>query len=376
MILIKNAKVYSPKYLGIKNLIIGGEKILDISSKNYDFDYDEVFDCENKILVPGFIDQHVHITGGGGEGSFHTRVIEANLSEFIKGGITTVVGLLGTDSITRSVENLLAKTMALNEEGISAYCLTGAYSYPSITITGSISKDITFLERVIGLKVAINDHRDSAIQPVELARLASEARVSGMISGKSGHVTVHVGSGKFGLSQIEEALEISNLPRSVFRPTHINRNEDLYKEAIEFARKGGYIDLTAGMNYSLTDVKAYEIAKSNNVLDKLSFSTDGFGSWSKYDESGNLLEIGYSPLNSSIKTFREIINSGESIDEVLKLFTSNLSKALKLKDKGSIEKNKDADILILDDDLSINSVVAKGEFLLKNKEFVARGTYE
>ena len=60
------------------------------------------------------------MTGGGGEGSFHTQAPQVQLSSLIKGGVTTVLGLLGTDGISRSVENLLAKVKALKEEGISA----------------------------------------------------------------------------------------------------------------------------------------------------------------------------------------------------------------------------------------------------------------
>src|SRR5690606_3180786 len=102
--------------------------------------------------VPGLIDNHVHITGGGGEGSFKTRVPEITLSKLIEAGITTVVGLLGTDATTRSVENLVAKAKALKEEGVSVYVHTGSYEFPSVTLTGQIKKDIVFIEEIIGAK--------------------------------------------------------------------------------------------------------------------------------------------------------------------------------------------------------------------------------
>ena len=160
MILIKNAEIYTPKYIGKKDVLICGEKIECIKDSIEDLPgWCEIIDGENKILTPGLIDQHVHITGGGGEGSFHTRTPELNLSEMIKGGITTVIGLLGTDGLTRSVENLYAKAAALTEEGVSAYMLTGAYGYPSPTITGEIDKDIVFIKEVLGVKLAVSDHR-------------------------------------------------------------------------------------------------------------------------------------------------------------------------------------------------------------------------
>ena len=111
MLLVKNAEIYAPEYLGKKDLLICGGKIECIQDSIRELPVEcEVLDAEGKILTPGFLDQHVHITGGGGEGSFHTRTPELQMSELVENGITTVVGLLGTDGITRSVDNLYAKT--------------------------------------------------------------------------------------------------------------------------------------------------------------------------------------------------------------------------------------------------------------------------
>ena len=122
MLLVKNAEIYAPEYLGKKDLLICGGKIECIQDSIRELPVEcEVLDAEGKILTPGFLDQHVHITGGGGEGSFHTRTPELQMSELVENGITTVVGLLGTDGITRSVDNLYAKTRGLCEEGVSAY---------------------------------------------------------------------------------------------------------------------------------------------------------------------------------------------------------------------------------------------------------------
>ena len=84
---------------------------------------------------------------------------ELSLTDFTTAGVTTAVGLLGTDSATRSPKALLAKTKALNEEGLTAYCLTGAYDIPSPTVTGSLKDDVTYLSEVLGVKVALSDHR-------------------------------------------------------------------------------------------------------------------------------------------------------------------------------------------------------------------------
>ena len=103
MILIRNANVFSPRPLGIQTLLVGGDRILWLGA---DAELDlpralrattEVLDLQGATLIPGLIDGHVHVTGGGGEAGFNTRVPPVPLSRFTTAGVTTVVGLLGTD---------------------------------------------------------------------------------------------------------------------------------------------------------------------------------------------------------------------------------------------------------------------------------------
>ncbi len=375
MFLIENAKIAGEE--GLKNILIAGGKIEKIFEGGCEYPVDEKYDAAGKNIIPGLIDQHIHITGGGGEGGFNTRVPELGLSKLIEAGITTVVGLLGTDSETRSVENLVAKSLALTKEGIKTYSLTGSYAYPSPTITGSVKTDIVFIDQLIGVKIAANDHRDSCLDYKELQRIGAEARVAGMISGKSGHVTIHMGGGKLLFDQINDALEHSNLPITIFRPTHVNRDDKLFEEALKFAERGGYIDITSGMSRKLTDAKAYQMAKERNVLDRITYSSDGFGSWSNYDKEGNLVEIGYSPVDTGIKSIREIVESGEKLEDAIKPFTSNVAKVLKLdREVGYVKEGYLANLVALNDDLEIETVISEGQVMMKDKKLLKKGTYE
>lgn len=96
------------------------------------------------------------------------------MSKLTTSDITTVVGLFGTDGISRSVKNLLFKAKALKQEGINVYILSGSYQYPSTTITGDIKKDIMFIDEIIGCKLALSDHRSTHISTTQLTMLASE----------------------------------------------------------------------------------------------------------------------------------------------------------------------------------------------------------
>lgn len=380
MILIKSIEVYSPKYIGKKDVLLSGEKIVLIDEKiEFDNYKIKIIDGEGKKLVPGFIDQHVHITGGGGEGSFKTRVPEIMLSKLTSAGITTVVGLLGTDGTTRGIENLVSKAKGLKEEGISVYAHTGSYEYPTVTLTDSVKKDIVFIDEIIGCKIALSDHRSSSITNDELKRVASDVRVAGMISGKAGILVVHMGDGKKGLEPINEVLESSDIPVRTIRPTHVNRNKKLLKDSLAFSQRGGIIDLTCGIYEDLSPRKVIKKAIEDNLkTENITISSDGYGSWSNYDEFGNLVKIGVSSVRALHKEFKSMVNDEKiSIEDALTFVTSNVSKALEIyPKKGSISEGSDGDLLLLDKNLDIDTVIAKGKIMVENKDIKVYGTYE
>lgn len=381
MLLIKGADVYAPEYIGKKDVLIAGGKIEKIGDDLCGCEGCQVIDGTGKIVTPGIIDRHIHITGGGGEGSFHTQAPPVQLSRLIEGGVTTVVGVLGTDGISRSVENLLAKVKALKEEGISAYCCCGAYGYPSPTITGSVSKDIMFIDEILGLKLAISDHRAPNISVDELIRLGSDVRTAAMLSGKAGFVCLHMGGDKKCLGPVFEALEKTSIPIKTFQPTHVGRDADLQADAFRFAKMGGTIDITCGQ----FDKKFQSVADSLRAareegvpMDKVTISSDGQGSWSNYDADGHLTEMGVSDVNTVYRQIvYEVQKEGMSLEEALTYGTSNVAKALELyPKKGVVCEGSDADVLMLNADLTMNAVIANGTVMMRDGVLCKKGTYE
>lgn len=368
MILIKNIHVYDPRDIGIKDVLIGGEKIVQIATA-IEWKNVETIDGTGKILVPGLIDNHVHVTGGGGEAGFSSKAPEVKFSKLIEGGITTVCGLLGTDGATRSVENLVSKLNALKEQGMSAFGFTGSYRFPSNTLTGDVEKDILFIDPIIGVKIALSDHRNSNISEQELARLATEARIAGMISKKAGVVIVHMGDGKRGLKPIRNIVHETDIPASVFRPTHCNRNPHLLEESYEWLKVDGYVDFTCGISKEYRPAEVIADSKKKNLpQEKITVSSDGNGSFSEYDEEGNITKIGVSSVSALYEEFLALVDRGFSVEQALPYFTTNIAKGYKLKEKMGLKENMDADMLILDEKLALDTVIARGTCFLKNGE--------
>ena len=387
--LIKNAEIYSPKYIGQKDIFLAENKIHliddEINIKNKSLDI-EIIDAAGDYIVPGFIDSHVHITGGGGEGSFHTRTPEIKLSDLISSGITTVIGCLGTDGITRSSEDLLAKTRSLKEEGISAYMYTGSYGLPVNTITEEIKKDIILINEIIGIgEIAISDHRSSQPSIDQLKEAAAAARVGGILSNKAGIVNVHIGDGEGKLNFLERIVDETEIPFKQFIPTHINRNPDLFNTGLEYAQKGGLVDFTTSTTSQFLEsgetkcskALKYYIEKGVNIAN-ITFTSDGQGSLPEFDENGDFVGLKIGRVSSLFREVKDaVIEENIELEEALKVITKNPARNLQLKNKGELKEGKDADLVILDqDNLKVRSVIANGIFMVKEGKLKQKGTFE
>jgi beta-aspartyl-dipeptidase (metallo-type) len=383
--LLRNADLYDPAPRGHSHLLIGGERILWVGRDAVELPAGlnaTVRDLEGRRVIPGLIDGHVHLTGGGGEAGMHTRVPPLQLSRLTTGGVTTAIGLLGTDDTVRSPGEVLAAARGLIAEGLSAYCYTGGYHLPPVTVTGSVRGDIAHIDLVLGVgELAISDHRSSQPTLDELLRIAGDAHVGGLMTGKAGIVHLHVGDGPRGLDLVRRALEQSELPPSVFNPTHVNRRKALFEEAVDLAKAGCVIDITAfpveeGEDAWSASEALTRYLESGLPPARVTVSSDGGGCLPVLDADGRVTHMDVGRPSALAETLRGLLACGQPLERILPAFTSNPANLLLLPRKGHLTAGSDADLVMLDEEGGIAGVMARGKWHVQEGRSVTRGVFE
>jgi len=251
-----------------------------------------------------------------------------------------------------------------------------------VTLTGSVRGDIAFIDCLIGVgELAISDHRSSQPTLDELLRVASDAHVAGLMTGKAGIVHLHLGDGERGLDLVRRALRQSELPPRVFNPTHVNRRRALFEEAVELAREGCWIDVTAFP--VAADEDAWSAADaldrylhSGAPLQRISVSSDAGGCLPCFDSEGQMLHMDIGAPGALLDTLRELLQRGRRLAEVLPAFTSNPAQLLRLAGKGRVATGADADLLVLDEADRLSDLMAGGVWHIRDGQQRRSGYFE
>ena len=310
------------------------------------------------------------------------------MSQLTSAGVTTVVGCLGTDGEGRDMTALISKAKGLEAEGITTFVYEGSYRLPVKTVTDSIIKDFLTIDKIIGIgEIAVSDHRSSQPTFEEFARATADARVGGMLSGKAGIVNVHLGGGTRKLELLKKVVEETEIPISQFLPTHANRTQELLDACIEFAKNGGTIDFTASEDPDFWEKTDGEVRFSKALkqlldagvaLDNFTMTSDGQGSLPYFDENNHFIGMGVGSAKSLLVGIKEAVQKENiPLEIALRAITANPARILKLEGKGQIQVGNDADLCILDKEtLTIDSVIAKGQIMVKEQEVKVWGTFE
>lgn len=375
--LIKNADVYAPNHLGMNDLLIANGKFVAIAPK-LSFTHSGLIeiDAKGKRVLPGLIDQHIHISGAGGKDGFLSMTPEVQARELVACGTTTAVGLLGTDGTAKNIRALYGKVQSLRQEGLSAYMFSGYYGVDTLTITESIQSDMVFVEPVLGFKIAISDIRSSYPTALELVRKLREVRVGGLLSNKKGIMHVHLGNLPSQMDVLFELVQQYEFPIEHISPTHVGRTQSLFEQAIEFAKLGGIIDITTGASKYTNPYLSVLYALEKGVpMNKMTFSSDGHAGLLP---KSNNQEIDFvkAPIHQNLSEVVDLIKLGNlPAEQAFRLITTNPAENLGLKNKGGIAMGMDADMCWFDENWTLCDVFANGKMVMSDQEIIIKSQF-
>ena len=194
-------------------------------------------------------------------------------------------------------------------------------------------------------------------------------------------MTMHMGSGKGRLNPLFDALEKSDLPLKHFLPTHMLRCPELIEDGARLVRMGGYMDCTAGSDETEVVNSAkllYNLLHMEGVTtENVTMSSDAFGSQPKFDSKGECVGYTYASPKYLHRTVKLLVEMGMPLEEVIKLLTSTPAKLIAKEGiKGCIAPGADADLLVLDENLDINGLFAKGKTAMKDGVLFMKGRFE
>ncbi|HEX6143495.1 MAG TPA: amidohydrolase family protein [Geminicoccaceae bacterium] len=394
LLVLRNASVLAPEPLGARDLVLAAGRILAVAAPGVDVGGLDarVIDLAGRSVAPGFVDNHVHVLGGGGGLGFSSRAPELQTSQLTRVGITTVVGMLGFDATTRDMRALVAKTKAFREDGISAYALTGAtLEHPVPTLTGRIRDDVAFVDEIVGVgEVSVSElgyaYDSNGPGAQYILEAATEALLAGRLARKRGILCLQVPPYRGDcLKPLMAALDRSGFPITQLLPSHVNQTDAYMADAVAWAKRGGVVDV--GANYSPDNHFEHATRPARAVLeliragvkpDTILISSDGNGAPpSEERREGQPARANYMPLAALYGVVRELITEHEVPPaDALACITRNPADALGLARKGRIGTGRDADLVVLDGDWRIDCVIAGGRVMVEGGRPVVRGMFD
>jgi beta-aspartyl-dipeptidase (metallo-type) len=381
--LLSGADVHAPEPIGQRDVLIGGGRIVALVDPSLERGWDlvEKVDLHGLVVTPGLVDSHVHFLGGGGGDGYDSRSPELQLSDFTKNGVTTAVGPLGIDPVSRSLEGLLAKARALTQGGITAYVYTGGFRRPLLNLTGSPWRDAYLVPEVRGVKLAIGVDRAPSHATRELADLGRELYWVERATGRTQVLHVHLGTLADGHALVRElAEELADSQRLVV--THCNRTERHVETAIALAGLGVWTDMTCmisparGMPGSLRASDAViRMQEAGAPLERVTLSTDGNGQAPEREPGGDWAPY-RTHMDSLLDEIRALIGAGLTLGQAIAMASAKPAEALGLEEKGRIRVGADADLLAFGPGLQLREVYARGRRLFGGGRVLAPGRYE
>jgi beta-aspartyl-dipeptidase (metallo-type) len=360
--LIRGAHIYAPEDLGVGDLLLGYGKVLQVTSR---VDVSglgglgeaKVIPADGLVAIPGLVDLHLHFMGGAGALGPDDRTLELSAEDILGQGVTSAVGLLGSDPVTRLLPSLYGKALALERAGITTFIYAGGFAYPSPTLTGSVRSDLMLIDKIVGVKLAVAEAMASSPTVEELARLANDVYAGGRLSGKAGLLHLHLGRDADPFPFLEAVLARSGVPPTTLLLCHVTYSASLFDGARRFVNHGTYLAVDSTLGPALE--REGTVAPSVAIPGLLEAGVAPNRLILQSDANGYRTAV----LESLLATVRELVDErGMPLAEALRFATTNPAAALKLAGrKGALVPGADADVVLLAQDFAREYVFTAGQ---------------
>ncbi|MFD0828950.1 N-acetylglucosamine-6-phosphate deacetylase [Neobacillus sp. M.A.Huq-85] len=389
-ILLKGIQIYTEDKI-IQNgyLKIKDQKIVELGLtdelKNVE-EYEMIEISSQYKAIPGFIDVHIHGVNGADVMDATPEALENMTAALPKEGTTSFLATTMTQEKTE-IENALinavnfietqstqgnAEILGIHLEGpFVNKKRAGAQPIehiidPNLSLfkkwqnlsKGNIKLVTIAPERPGGIELIRYLKENGVIASIGHTDAAYEEVITAIDAGAN-HVT-HLFNQMRGLHHREPGVAGAALLRDELIAEMIVDGVHVRPEMIELAyklkRKEGLILITDSMRAKCLKNGQYDLGGQQvNVRDGKAFLDDG-------TLAGSILRLGDAVKN--ILTF-----TGCSLEDAIEMTSVNPAKQLNIYDrKGSIAAGKDADIVILDDQLEVYMTICRGKVAYKKEE--------
>jgi len=384
--LVRGGRVFDPEDRGVADVLILGGRIAAVGAGlpiPTGIGEGAAHDARDRIVLPGLVDGHIHVMGASGLGGPATRSTDLQIDRITSAGVTTVISPLGADSLSRSIPALLARAAALDAEGISALCYTGGWWHPVPTLTGNPQADVAFVDRIVGIKVALSEAMAPMYSLDDLCRLAHAAYTGGRLAGKPAVLHAHIGDRPDGLIPLRKVQQLTGIPADRLVATHVNRNPELWQQALEYARAGGSIDLTAmqrpetGHPQALPPAKAIREALAAGIpATRMTLSSDTGAAYPRLDAGGHVVGQYMAGPDCLLEVIRELVRDGMTWGQAAAFATRHVADLLGIFRKGRVAAGCDADLLLLTPAGEVDRVYSRGRLMVEAGRPIVRGPFD
>ncbi|MDD3009834.1 MAG: hypothetical protein PHU97_00765 [Bacteroidales bacterium] len=378
--LLKSCEIYAPDYLGIGDILLGGTKILAIKKEIHPPAgmETELINCSGYMVFPGLIDPVCFFCGNGAD---EEEQRQNNASDFAEAafvsGVSSVIGTLGWNDITRSAGELLQKTKQLNFSGLNTGAYTGGFRGNSCIFLQRIASDLAYIQEITATgPMAIADHRAGMPEESLFANLHAEAETGAELGRKSAVVVYMLGEDK---SQYSKTLEKMQNIVPVHRHamlSGVNRNNEAMKAAKKFGIKG-LINIVANTTGFFQEETIHPATALKEFLRAgVPIKNITLSSYAGFEAvKPNPIDI-KNQMRLFFKAFGESISDFNIPTEIVaKVFSRNAAETFKMQGKGILKPGMHADVLVLTKDYHPAHLFINGEHRLIDGVMVPRANH-